>query len=294
MSNNFFYNVLVPEKFRTINEKGLKIFASVTMLIDHFALGFLIYFIYARNNIPGYSAERSNDIYHLLRIIGRASFPIYSFMLVEGFRHTRSRKHYLGMLFLFSIISELPFDLAFQTSAMYSSLNIVKIMQVSMKSFFSYQSVMVTLLISLCVIWALDIVKRKFHDMEVANTPDDALPEHGSKITINSCLCFILCCIIILSGCLAAYFMKCDYSYRGVITIVLMYIFMANPAFSAIVSYMFLSLVNPMELYSFPAFILILMYNGQRGHIRTFEKYCFYSFYPIHLMLIFILRACIL
>ena len=77
----------------------LKITALLTMLIDHIGCVFLM--------------DRGDVIYKAFRAVGRISFPIICFMLVEGFIHTHSRKKYMINLLIFSIISEIPYDLAF-------------------------------------------------------------------------------------------------------------------------------------------------------------------------------------
>ena len=77
----------------------LKITALLTMLIDHIGCVFLM--------------ERGDVIYKAFRAVGRISFPIICFMLVEGFIYTHSRKKYMINLLIFSIISEIPYDLAF-------------------------------------------------------------------------------------------------------------------------------------------------------------------------------------
>ena len=47
-----------------------------------------------------------------MRYIGRLAFPIYAFLIAEGFRHTKNINRYLARLFAFACISEVPFDLA--------------------------------------------------------------------------------------------------------------------------------------------------------------------------------------
>ena len=57
------------------------------------------------------------NCYETFHAIGRISMPIFCFLIVEGFVYTRDVKHYLTRLFLFAIISEVPYDLASGTSA---------------------------------------------------------------------------------------------------------------------------------------------------------------------------------
>lgn len=76
-----------------ISGSTLKIIAIVAMLLDH--IGAIL--------LPQY---------RFLRIIGRLAFPIFCFLLVEGFLHTHNVKQYALRLGLFALISEIPFDLA--------------------------------------------------------------------------------------------------------------------------------------------------------------------------------------
>lgn len=79
--------------FKCISGNSIKWIAIITMAVDH--VGALLF-----------------PQYQIFRWIGRIAFPLFCFLLVEGFLHTSNTKKYIGRLFLFALISEIPFDLA--------------------------------------------------------------------------------------------------------------------------------------------------------------------------------------
>ncbi len=79
------------------------------MLIDHFGYIFINYL--------------THTLYILSRSIGRLAFPIFAFLIAEGFHHTRNIKKYLLRLLAFAFISEIPYDLAFEGKYLYWESN---------------------------------------------------------------------------------------------------------------------------------------------------------------------------
>lgn len=97
----------------------LKLIAITTMLIDHIGAVVIetgILHSYDTNKLMEIvGTEYGKNWYILdlfLRLIGRIAFPIFCFLLVEGFLHTHNVKRYFMNLFVFAIISEVPFDMA--------------------------------------------------------------------------------------------------------------------------------------------------------------------------------------
>lgn len=106
----------------------LKWIAILTMFCDHFA--FIFYPTLLNRNL---------FVHDILRQwIGRLSFPIFAFLIAEGFYKTRNVHKYAFRLFLFAIISELPFDLAF-----FGGVN------------WQYQNIFFTLFTGLLALWGM-------------------------------------------------------------------------------------------------------------------------------------------
>lgn len=120
-----------------IPQEGLKGIACITMLLDH--IGAVIVMACFQNTAIE-NKRALLDLYEFLRLIGRISFPIYCFLLVEGSVRTRDPKRYALRLLIAALLSEIPFDLA-----IYGAVT------------WLHQSVMVTLLLGLC---ALEVMKR--------------------------------------------------------------------------------------------------------------------------------------
>ena len=208
----------------------LKILAIITMTIDH--IGAIIY-----PNIDAF------------RIIGRISFPIFCFLLVEGFKHTHNRFRYFIRLLLFAIITQPIYDYAFNNHEL---------------------NILFTFSLSFLLLSSLEFIKK------IINKYNKGIENYLYK-TISYLLIYIIFLILSI-------ILNVDYQALG-ISLVLIFYLSPNILLSLLL-YLIIAItldVNNIQLYSLIAFIFIYFYNGKKGKNI---KYFFYLYYPLHLLLL--------
>lgn len=247
-----------------ISGSTLKMIAIGAMFIDHIGATILERLLlrsgYAiAQAFPGgmdrWMSDPSNAIlligYYTMRLIGRFGFPVFCFLLVEGFLYTRSRAKYALRLFLFCLISEAPFNLAL--SGKYWNP--------------TYQNVFFTLLLGFLAMWAFDYIEKHI----------------GAERTLKQ----LLPCIGVLAIFMVlAELLETDYAAFGVLTICVMYFHRHDKFKSMLWGCIVLTIMNIMEATAFLMLIPISKYNGKRG---LSLKYVFYAFYPVHLGLLYLI-----
>lgn len=103
------HSTLLPAKCRIFSGSLLKTIAIISMAIDHTA--YALYPVVGVLREPFTIAGKALTLYWIMRKIGRLAFPIFCFLIAEGYLHTRNKKRYSLRLLLFAVISEIPFNL---------------------------------------------------------------------------------------------------------------------------------------------------------------------------------------
>ena len=221
------------KKKQILDGTMLKIIAMVSMVFDH--AGDLFF--------PGVM---------WLRMIGRLAMPIFSFCIAEGYAHTRDKNRYLLRMGIFALISEVPFDLAFEG-----------------KVGFGHQNIMLTFFLSILALKIFDLIRGEE-------------PRNIVKNVLGTLA------VLVMAG--LALLLRADYTIFAVIAVFLFYVLRnRHPLVRSGVGVGFLALTRTMGYYCTTGFSLIplLLYNGKRGRGL---KWLFYAFYPGHLLALFVLK----
>ena len=202
--------------------------------------------------------------------IGRMAFPIFAFQIAEGFVHTSDFKKYALRLLGFAVVTEIPFNL-FYSSRWFNPY---------------HQNVLFTLLLGLLAIKVIDSLKKDFS---------------FKKLGV-SVLWLLLICIGSVIGFV-------DYGFLGMLTVVMFYLLRDFP-FAFIAQLIGMILINivffegqvvPVELFGkvyeiptqgFAVFSLIpiWLYKGKKGVSSKALQYGFYAFYPVHMLILYLIK----
>lgn len=254
---------------RGISSSTLKIIAIIAMFIDHIGAVVLEPMITRGISFPGMSLYELYELDSFIRlVIGRIAFPIFCFQLVEGFLKTSDVTQYAVRLFIFALLSELPFNLAFRQTLVDSS----------------YQNVFFTLFIGLMVMILADRIRTAAWGKRFSPT-------------IGNGLSVMLRIAVVAAGMVLAEALHTDYAAYGVMCITILYFFRYNKKKQILAgSIAFFAgdiIMNggSSELLAPLGFIAVACYNGQRG-MRM--KYVFYLFYPLHLLVLYGIQRLVL
>lgn len=211
----------------------LKLIAIITMFIDH--IGYVIF-----------------DGFSFFNYIGRIAFPIFAFQISEGYIHTKNLKKYFLRLFIFALVSQVPFMLFYKIISNQFTLNI----------FF-------TLLLGLASIYIYDKSKHKFLGIIISIIIGIIAElihcDYGFYGTIIILLFYVFKNNSMLS------------SISFIIAVTINYLIpIIKYGFNNIYLYLYICTLIPI--------IFISLYNGKKGKDT---KYLLYLFYPIHLLLIY-------
>lgn len=212
----------------------LKLIALVSMTFDH--IGMLLF-----------------PFSSIFKMIGRLSFPIFVYMIAEGWKYTSNRKRYMCVIWLMGIAYQIFYYIFF------SSL---------------YMGVFITYGLSLLLICSIEYFINK-----------------GKRRYIISPI--VIICVILI-GCIEYILpysgFAIDYGLVGIMIPILVYFAETK---KEKICFLFLGLcclsliykgVQFLSLLSIP---LLCFYNGNRGNKKL--KYFFYIYYPVHLIVIWLI-----
>ncbi len=225
-------------KYRVLDGTTLKLIAMISMVLDH--VGDMFF--------PGVM---------WLRMIGRLAMPIFCFCIAEGFAHTRDKKKYLFRMGVFALVSEIPFDLAFDG-----------------KLGFAHQNIMLTFFLSILALMLFDRIRggegAKAGQFPVGKT--------------------VLGVLAVAAVAVVSLLLRADYTVFAVMAVFLFYALRRkHPLIRSGAGVAFLALTRTIGYYCATgfSFIPLALYNGKKGKGL---KWLFYVFYPGHLLLLAAIR----
>ena len=193
-------------------------------------------------------------VYYVCRSIGRIAFPIYCFLLVEGMHHTRNPLNYILRLAAGILLAELPFDMLFEGHFCWSA-----------------QNVMVTLTLGAVMLLCMRKTEKKWLKL-----------------------------LMVLPFAILAELAQCDYGAGGIVMIAVfalfdrlslqtVALFLVNWQLLPSAAVSVFGVVVIIQLLAVAAMVPIGLYSGRKLTHSRAVQWAFYLFYPVHLLVLWII-----
>lgn len=230
---------------------ALKWIAVVTMLIDHIGVALV---------------PRDSVWYIVCRSVGRLAFPLFAFMLAEGYFYTKNFRKYFTRLTVFAIVSEIPFDMMLHGEPVY----------------WGSQNIFFTLLLALGGIAVFD--RLAAGGRQTLSLFSLIITAFAAEILNTDYGAFGILTVFIF------------YRYRGERKALAAWFTVFTLVFAALNAFgnlpntrsVVLSLIGGFAALSV---IPMLLYNRQKGYSSKFWQYFFYAFYPVHMAVLYFMAG---
>ena len=210
-----------------------------------------------------------------LTCAGRLAFPIFAFMTVEGYFYTHNLKKYISRLFLFALLSEVPFDLMYGGTWIYPV----------------HQNVIWTFLQGILGIHLIEMARK------------------NQKRWVH----LLVAILVVIMGMLLGTICMVDYYGAGVLTVLGFYFFRGRKWWCLLGQFLTLYWINiellgglmyPVQLFGVKfefcqqglallTLIPIWLYRGRQGYHSKLFQYSCYAFYPVHMLVLVLILECV-
>lgn len=246
------------KSYQKLSSNAIKLIAIIAMTIDHVA-GVIF---------GGFSTSPLAIVMH---VIGRITCPIMCYCIAEGFHYTRNKNKYTLRLFIFALISHFPYVLASRS-------------YVDLHSFipFYYGSIFNQTSVIWSLAWGLVMLR-------IANS---------EKIKQwLKCVLFLLICVVVFPAdwsCIAVLYILFIGTNRGNFKAQMLWMVIFVTIYAVVYVFLINTVYGFIQLGVVLSVPILLLYNGKRGKNATVNKvmkWLFYIYYPLHLLIIGLVRV---